>query len=56
MMVFIIKSLKILPQSMQIQAFSHSLLFSTLFLVLMCDIPCSVTIKSINIGYYISLV
>ena len=57
MMVFITKSLKILLQSMQIQVFSNSLLPPPpLFPVLMCDIPGSVTIQSINNGYYISLV
>lgn len=54
MMVFITKSLKILLQSMQIQVFSGSLLSPQLFPVLMCNIPGSVTMKSINNGYCIS--
>ena len=41
---------------MQIQVFSDSLLPPPLFPILMCDIPGSVTIKSINSGYYIFLV
>lgn len=49
MMVFIMKSLKILLQSMQIQVFSDSLPPPPLFPVLMCDIPGSVTIQSIMV-------